>query len=226
MKKIKAYTLIEVLVVMSIMIVLMGVAFYSYASFTETTKFNQDIADLQDSVLVLQRASMLLERDPEEYWPYGIGIDFGNIETTGRYTFFKWCSEHQDFGGDSTKGEYPYYIEGDATIDGNIPNTNVSSPKDNCDDTTFNTLVSLSGYGYGELNFKDGGVEISSNSESGSNHRFILFESVSGKAFIYDSDGTRVDEDIVITFKKNYGKQKSLIIENLTGRTKVSDTEE
>ncbi len=219
----------EVLVVMSIMIILMAVAFYSYASFTETTKFNQDIADLQDDVLVLQRASMLLERSEEEYWPYGIGIDFGDIETTGRYSFFKWCSEYEDFGGPGTKGEYPFYTEDETDgFDGNIPVTIDSGST--CDYEASDKLVSLSGYGYGELNFKDGGVEISSNVESGNDHRFILFESVSGKAFIYDSSGERVDEDIdediEITFKKTYGKQKSLIIENLTGRTKVIDTEE
>jgi prepilin-type N-terminal cleavage/methylation domain-containing protein len=222
MKNLKAYTLLEVLVVMSIMVILMGLSLGAYASFTETTKFNQDIADLQNDILVIQRAAMLLDREPDEDWIYGIGIDFEDVYIgNGTYEFFKWCSEFEEFGNVRTKSQYPSYDpeHEESTGNGTIPNPTLLAEGD-CT-TESNRLTKLSGYGSGNLNLKDD-VSIP---ENGSNHiRFLLFESVTGRAFLYWSDGTRVTKeagDLTIVFSKNYGESKELIVENLTGRTKI-----
>lgn len=216
MKKLRAYTLLEVLVVMSIMIILLAVAFYSYASFTEATKFNQDVANLQHDVLILQRASMLLERDPGENWIYGLGIDLSGIRVgNGGYTFFKWCSEFADFGDPKTKGPYPA-SEDDAPDVGVLPWGDFRNRP--CDIVGEEYLTNLNKYGKGNLNLKER-VSISGDIN------YIVFESVSGRAFLYDTVGNRVlhNIDLEINFDKNYGQKKTLTIENLTGRTKITE---
>lgn len=209
----------EMLVVMTIMIILLSVGFTAYASFTETTKYNQDVADLEQDIIIIQRAAMLLERDPQEYWVYGVGIDFGGLSqvpSTGEYRFFKWCSEFEGFGHSWTKGRYPRYDDDDDTVNGQILNTSLMDAS-TCDATTENRLLPLSTYGTGDLSLQED-VSISSDI------RFLLFESVSGRAFLYDTDGNLIDDptiDLEIHFSKNFGDAKVLQIENLTGRTKV-----
>ena len=211
MKKLRGYTLMEMLVVMTIMVVLLSVGIYSYASFAKTTQFNQDVADIQNDVLILQRAAMLFEKDPDDYWLYGIGIDFGGIMSgDGSYTFFKWCSEYPDFGEARTKSEYPNFdpVEDFSETNGNIPIT-ISSGSCNGD----MKLIPLSRYGTGSLNLKE--------DVSVSDTRFLLFEAVSGKAFIYDTNGALVDGNIEITLEKGVGDIHMLVIKNLTGRTEL-----
>jgi len=222
MKKIRAYTLMEVLIVMSIMIILLGLGFSAYASFMETTKFNQDVADLESDILLMQRASMLLERDPEEYWVYGIGIDFDGIvgdveDRTGAYSFFKWCSEFIDFGDVKTKSQYPA-DNPNVEDDGSIPPYNPDDEISTCSSTEM--LLPLSGYPEITLNL---GEDVSIVAGETQVPRYLLFESVSGRAFIYDEEGDRIDGDIIIQFDKNYGQCKEMIIENLTGRTNIKE---
>jgi type II secretory pathway pseudopilin PulG len=214
MKKFKAYTLLEMLVVMTIMIILLGVGFGAYTSFTETTKFNEDVSNLQSDILIIQRASMLLERDPNENWVYGLGIDLGSVNE-GSYDFFKWCSEFTHFGSPETRAQYPAYVEGES--DGILPVPTGSYPdQSECPyGAADDSLLLLSGYSGGVMNLK-GSIEISDSV------RFILFESVSGRVFFYDGFGNRIDgSDLNITFRKNYGPDKTLEIKTLTGRTKI-----
>ncbi len=216
MRKLRAFTLLEVLVVMSIMIILLSVAFYSYTSFAEVTKFNQDVANLQHDILILQRASMLLERDPEENWVYGLGVDFSGIQSgNGEYTFFKWCSEFAEFGAAKTKSEYPAYDEEDPTATGNLPGADIRNTSCEGDEEY---LANLNRYGKGILNLKER-VDIPGSIN------YIVFESVSGRAFLYDTEFNRVDSnvDLEMVFHKNFGQQKILTVENLTGRTKITE---
>ncbi len=212
MEKIRAYTLMEMFIVMTIMVILLSVGIYSYASFAKTTQFNQDVADIQNDVLIMQRAAMLFEKDPDEYWLYGIGIDFEDLSSgDGKYSFFKWCSEYPDFGGVRTKSEYPNYdpAYSFSETNGNIP-TGIS--EGTCNGAM--KLVKLSGYGVGNLNL-DEDVSIA-------NGRFLLFEAVSGRAFIYDSSGVLVnDANIEITLDKRVGDIHVLVIKNLTGRIEL-----
>lgn len=216
----------EMLVVMVIMVILLGVGFSAYASFTETTKYNQDVANLQSDILIMQRAAMLLERDETEDWLYGLGIDFGGIlSSNGEYRYFKWCSPYSEFGHASTKSRYPYYIEDDTIFDGVMPYP-VKYNHSKCNNNT-NEMLALTGYGRGDLALEED-VEIY-NLEGGifdiGSIQYLLFESVSGRAFLYDSSGNRIpnDIDLAIVFNKNFGIQKALVVDNLTGRTKVID---
>ena len=211
MRKFKAYTLMEVMVVMIIMIILLGLSFSSYTSFTEATKFNEDVSVLQHDILIIQRASMLMQRNEDEDWIYGLVIDFGGIKNNhdGTYDFYKWCSPSPDFTAEEKNSEYP--AQG-----GPIPSIYTSISE--CTEGT-NRLVKLIGYGYGSLNLGDD-IHIDSNV------KFLVFESVSGRAFLYGEDNQRIEDpniDLEIVFDKNYGQSKILTVKNLTGRTKLND---
>lgn len=203
----------EVMVVMIIMIILLGLSYSAYVSFTETTKFNEDVSTLQHDVLVIQRASMLMERSANEDWIYGLVIDFAGIRNLdGTYNFYKWCSSSKGLTTAEKNNEYP-------SEEASIPP--FSSGKNFCSDST-EELVGLVGYGYGLLNLRED-VHIDSNV------RFIMFESVSGRAFLYDAQGDIIKDsstDLEIVFDKNYGPSKILTVKNLTGRTKLSDVVE
>ena len=210
MKKLKAYTLMEVMVVMIIMIILLGLSYSSYTSFTETTKFNEDVSTLQHDILVIQRASMLMERNDEEGWIYGLGIYLGDLGYStgtgyGAYTFFKWCSEYPSFTNAMAKEEYPGGEGGMIPTYLNVDEyqcINSGTPEQD------NKLVSLIGYGYGALNLKEDVYVVNSNIA------YIVFEAVSGRTFMYDIDGNRVDEDLEIRFDKNFGTSKILTVKN------------
>jgi prepilin-type N-terminal cleavage/methylation domain-containing protein len=227
-KRFKAYTLLEVLVVISIMLIIMGVGITSYLSFAEVTKFNQDVANIQNDISVIQRAAMLFKKDVDERWLYGLGIDFGGLYVAGNeksYTFFKWCSQFDDYGNVRTRSEYPNFDPTQALspTNGNIPLTISSNPAA-CDVGGLDSvLVPLTEYGQGKLNSND--VTVSGSGDSG-DVRFILFEAVSGRTFVYLSDGTLdTSQNIYIDFDKNVGSDKRLIIKNLTGRTVLLDIE-
>lgn len=201
---------------MIIMIILLSVGTYSYMSFAEVTKFNQDVADIENDVLIIQRAAMLFKRNPSDNWLYGIGIDFqGVINGDGTYTFFKWCSEFEDFGNIKTKSEYPNY---DPNFDLSGTNGNIPISYGEVCTGDVSTLVPLSGYNIGSFNL---GKDVSITGG-----RFLLFEAVSGKAFVYDIDGLLVEsDDIRIVFDKNIGDQQTMVIKNLTGRTELLNTQ-
>jgi hypothetical protein len=206
------------------MMILLGVGFNAYASFTETTKFNQDVADLRSDILITQRAAMLLKKEADENWVYGVGIDLQNI-SNGEYRFFKWCSEFTEFGAPKTRYVYPATTEDDPE-GGDIP-IGYSTGRDKCDyEAPSQSIIEMSGYPRGMLNLK-GSIEVKKIPEDPSfeDIRFILFESVSGRAFLYDKDGKRLPSniDLGIEFHKNYGPCKMLVVKNLTGRTKVID---
>jgi type II secretory pathway pseudopilin PulG len=224
MKKIKAYTLMEMLVVMSIMIIILAIGLSSYAAYIETTKYNQDVSNLQQDILNAQRASMLLKREEDDGWLYGVGIDFGGMMYTNRngtYKVFKWCSGYPTYGHPKTTGKYPNFNESTGGSNG-MPNPNfinygVSSCSDVDPDVLPNgALVQFSSYGLGRLNLADD-VEVTGG-------RFLLFESVTGRAFIFDDAGSLVNADLAITFDKRRGTTNILEVENLTGRTKLSST--
>lgn len=223
MKKIKAYTLMEMLIVMSIMIIVLSLGVYSYIAYIETTKYNQDVANLQSDITAMQRASMLFKKDADDGWVYGVGIDFqGVIDGVGTYKFFKWCSGFEEYGDIRTTGKYPNYNP-DSDSSWGLPTTTPDPTpyqSTSCGDFIHpadypnGAIVSLSGYGTGRFNLEEDVFVVNGA-------QYLLFESVTGRVFIFDSDGQLVHGNLGIVFDKRVGTSNMLSVYNLTGRTEV-----
>ena len=225
MKKIKAYTLMEMLVVMTILIIVLSIGLYSYVAYVETTKYNQDVANLQNDIRTMQRASMLFKKDADDGWVYGVGIDFdGVIKGEGTYQFFKWCSGFEEYGDPKTTGKYPNYDE--ILGSSGITVASVIPYEKKCGDLPQGQdgVASLSGYGSGKLNLEEDVVMGYVNPEDDNPLivRFLLFESVTGRAFFFDKDGIFLENHTAkIYFDKRIGTKNVLKIDTLTGKGTV-----
>ncbi len=123
MQKYKAFTFLELIIVMTIMLILATISVTAYRSLVDSFSINEVTLSVAQDMRAIQRSSMLLDRDEEERWLHGIGIDFSNIENDGEYRVFKWCSEFEFFDSKETKlnSELPAFEAG-------IPATLTDSP--------------------------------------------------------------------------------------------------
>lgn len=108
-KKLFGFSLIEMLIVMSIIIILGSFGAGAFLGFRETALVREDVETLKQDVQLAQHLAMNMKKGDEQFWVYGIGIDLGDISTNGNYRFFKWCSEFRDFGDTLTKSEIIAY---------------------------------------------------------------------------------------------------------------------
>ena len=88
-----AYTLVEMLVVISIFVIISAIGFSSFYGLRDAISLNEETLSLEQDIRYAQRAALFLERKVTDRWIYGIGIDFSKVESTRKYTLFKWCSE-------------------------------------------------------------------------------------------------------------------------------------
>ncbi len=186
--KYTAFTLLEMLLVMGIMMILMGMTFTSFSGLQDTIKMNEYILNMEQDIRAVQRASMLLERNTEENWLYGLGIDFSQLSQDGKYTTFKWCTPYLDYGDETTRSKVPGYKTGDLTLDGaKLPVGNIESGLCTQTDDTLKTLL---GYTT-ELTIPKSTVKFNSRA------RYVVFESVTGRAFFYDFEGNLLNYSII-----------------------------
>lgn len=243
-KKYPAFTLLELLIVISIITVLLTMSVSSFGGLRNTMRMNEYMLNLEQDIRTAQRTAMLVERDPTENWLYGIGIDFSEIGNDGDYKMFKWCSAYPDYGHITTRSNIPGFIptdypEGNGdplnSDNGNgklpIPNENTDVPVGVCDQEGGFTL--LAGYA------KPMSPPMS-NITFGSQVRYVLFESVSGRTFLYndigevlnyDGDGNLKEDDVqhlTINFKplKGTGKTRKISVMNLSGKIDIHMTNE
>jgi len=188
MKKLKnsllGFTLIEMLIVMAIFVILSAMGAGAFAGIRETTIIRQDVENLKQDIQLAKQKSMLLERGPNENWLYGIGIDFSEVDTTGEYRLFKWCSPFTDFGSPATTSELPGYSGGEITItNGYLP---VETRTTSCSGQS--SLVELAEYVDTSLS---GGINIIGipSIYPRTPAEYVVFEAVTGKAFLYDGTG-------------------------------------
>lgn len=227
----------EMLIVMTIMVIILGLGMSAYVTFTETTKYNEDVANIQSDILTMQRAAMLFKKDPAEAWVYGLGIDFEgllNPSNDGTYRFFKWCSGFRKYGSEETSGIYPNYDKINEESFG--ISLAASYTKSLCEESIpdgQDYILSLTGYGMGSFNLGEDVVINPIDCEPGPGSttctpRFLLFEAVTGRTFIFDKEGVLIPPDesgvdnMKICFDKKFGESHELEIEHLTGKTKLS----
>ena len=190
-RKYSAYTLLELLVVISIFIILGGMTFSSFDGLQNTIKMNEYMLNLEQDIRSVQRSAMLLQRSPDEKWIYGLGIDFSNMGEDGLYTVFKWCSPYNDYGDIATKSDLPAFNPSVVLGSNNGYLPTEISISNTCGPEVIEqqgALRTQSGYDRtitlpkSQISFEDGnGVPTVS--------RYVIFESVSGRAFLYDADG-------------------------------------
>lgn len=186
--KYTAFTLVEMLIVMSIMMILMGMTFTSFSGLQDTIKMNEYMLNMEQDIRAVQRASMLLERNTEENWLYGLGIDFSQLDPDGKYTTFKWCNPFPDYGDETTRSKVPGYKSGEGNLNGaKLP---VGSIESGLCTEAGDTLKTLLGYTT-ELTIPKSTIQYNSDA------RYVVFESVTGRAFFYDEGGNLLNYSIV-----------------------------
>lgn len=228
-----AYTLLELLVVMSIFMIFGTMAVASFGGLQNTVKMNEYMLNMEQNVRLIQRSAMLLERGVDERWLYGLGVDFsqtGSEDTLGVYKVFKWCSPFNSYGDIKTTSDFPNYDPGDGDIaigNGGLPSSlylNTSCTVDEFFDPEFNNeIIALTGM---DISYSPPKSTIA----FGTAVRYILFESVSGKAFFYNSsgellnyeaDGTPIEDAVnfqITLTPLSSGNPRRITVDNLSGR--------
>jgi len=246
-RKYKAFTLLEMVVVLGIIILLGTISIFSLSAFRNTSMLRESTAnftlDLQDT----QRAAMYLRRDIGERWLYGIGIDLGSFNQAGGndYTIFRWCSQFDDFdpnGSIEMNSEFPNYDpeESLSSSNGNMPNISGTITKNDtcylCEGSYCQSELRIDSKD--QLTYIDQQIQITISQINGQTPRYILFEAVSGRAFFYneygvllnyEEDGDIVEdaEPIVMTFSiSGDNKRKQIIIQPVSGKITVADITE
>ena len=222
-----AYTLLELLLVLSIFSIIGGMTFASFDGLQNTVKMNEYMLNLEQDVRTIQREAMLLERTPGEDWLYGLGIDFTETTTTGGHKVFKWCSPFPDYGDTKTKSKLPAYDPADPLgvgRNGYLPNDRIIVTSSGC---IGDRLATLPGYDT-SIDFPKS--EITIDNSIG----YVVFESISGRAFFYNMDGELVNYqadggqvenvlNFVLTIDPlGVGKTRQFIINNLSGKISSS----
>lgn len=214
--------------------------FASFDGLQNTVKMNEYMLSLEQDVMSVQRASMLLQRNSNENWPYGLGIDFTNVTVDGTYRVFKWCSPFQTYGDIKTKSALPSYDPshdvGSTLSDGTrngylpIPESQEVFASNTCEITlTESELRGVPGYSAPSLPPKS---TTTITQVTGVAPVYIIFESVSGRAFLYDKDGAVLNYDkkgvalepksFEISFKPTgVGKERKIRIASLSGKITI-----
>lgn len=234
-KKYPAYTLIEMLVVLTIFIVLAALGMSAFEGFRDTITLNEDIDKMKQTIRGAQRSAMFLDRRSNERWLYGIGVDFTEIDGDGSYRVFKWCAPFDEYGDIRSKQNVPHFNPSAAlgVNNGNIPTTYSQSSFCAREEGTSEVIKMQNTIDI-ELgaNFTPSLRDIGNNTPA-----YLLFESVSGKAFFYNrSNGSVLNYDVngdlvsnpvnlILDIRSpNTGRLKTITIFNISGKVKVEDS--
>jgi len=213
------YTLAEILVVLIIVIILGAVGAYAYSGLRDTVIVKQDVEEIKQNLQLIKQKSMLLEKKDGESWIYGFGIDFGEL-TEGKYTFFKWCSPFAEYGNPMTRNEIMAYTE-DYDIGRLLPDNlgtngylaiNYETGFSMCEDDEAigPYLLKLPGLEDGEIN---AGFNI-----TGYGAQYVVFEAVTGRAFLYDEYGAPINY-----LSATYDPTNKFYISVLRNRGEIAD---
>ena len=220
----KGYTLAEVLVVLMIVIILGGLGAYSFGGLRDSVLVKQNIEEIKQDLQLIQQKAMLLEKKESEGWIYGIGIDFSEIHE-GKYTFFKWCSPFSSYGDIRTRSEILAYDSSQDIGQNTIYGPNAALPLEEWEQSGLcnrpenpggqtSYLTPMSG-------LEDGKINMGFNMGLINSATYLIFESVTGRVFLYDSSGMPInytlggvyipDRVLGITIFRNRGNMADLI---------------
>lgn len=230
--KYPAFTLVEMLLVIGILVILGGVGAQSFGGLEGSVTLNEESLTVSQDIQNLQRSAMLMERSAGEGWIYGLGMDFSQYETTGQYKTFKWCSIYSEYGARKTRSIVPDFDEDLGAVslhNGFLPNYNQEKTKCSIDDFPLNSF--LVDWETGIPMKTDTGLNPAVLTSGGEDIRYVLFEAVSGRAFFYDADqslvnydsngnmtGSPVDFSIQLNSKVT---KKTITVKNLSGKVLI-----
>jgi len=242
-KKYNAFTLVEMLVVMTIMMVLTAMSVASFGGLHSSIVLNEGSTNIQQVLRNAQRSAMLLKRDMDERWIYGIGVDFSTIEEDGHYKTFKWCSPFQEYGNPSgilpsfyATSKFPNY-----NPDILLNEQNGVLPVALHSEVWVEDCMGMSPFFRPEGVFAEIKSEITEVVEEptlieipaitdGRKITYVVFESISGRAFLYNKSGVLLnydsDGDIVsnpddfVIFLSTHDKSRLLevSVSNISGK--------
>lgn len=169
--------------------------FSSFDGLQNTIKMNEYMLSLEQDVRSVQRSAMLLQRNADEKWLYGLGIDFSDMGEDGVYKVFKWCSPYNDYGDIATKSDLPAFNPSTAVgyNNGDIPTElSISSI---CGAEVLEQRGALRVQpGYDRtITLPKSEISFQGEGSDPSRARYVLFESVSGRAFFYDINGSIIN---------------------------------
>lgn len=194
--KYSSYSLLEMLVVMSIIIVIMGIGFGTFSGLNSAISLSESIATLRQDIKNTQRSAMFVERSSTERWLFGLGIDFSRIEIDGSYRMFKWCSQFPEYGDILTASQFPNYNPNNniSLVNGNLVLTSSYISKGCPVSSNISQIVSNGDtVRYISNNLMATNTSQDAVGDVGAKPVYVLFESVSGKAFLYDINGVLVN---------------------------------
>jgi len=136
-KKLQGFTLMEMLIVLSIVIILSAVGISGFNSINETFTANENAELVKQDIESARLKAMNMGKDNEQTWVYGFGIDFREADSTngknGNYKMYKWCSPVENFGDtlnlegvsyDLTRAKLPNLYSG-VGVGENVANVNL-----------------------------------------------------------------------------------------------------
>lgn len=191
----KAYTLVEMLVVLAIFIIIASIGFSSFYGLKDAISMNEKVLSISQDLRFAQRSALFLERGSNEKWVYGIGLDFSTLNSDGKYKMFKWCSQFNEYGDTRTKGIVPNYDKAFQIggSNGALPYTDYA---ENCNKGAATTELTMLPDN-GERNVSGFTIDLPTTNNAvgdvGAWPAYIVFESVSGRAIFYDTTGTVIN---------------------------------
>jgi len=211
---IKGFTLVEVLLVMGIFILLTVIGFNGFLSIRESFIARENVELIIQDIESTKLKAMNMEGGKDATWIYGFGIDLSQVHQlnlTGDYEFFKWCSPVPDYGSsqriDSTD-YYPtenvlpslynpanlnsevndnFYKCGTTSTDWYLDGTNPGCYMTQCEPDRVG-LVKTSEIS-SLLDREEDQIEVLNIPVNTRFPAFLLFESLTGRAIVYDNEG-------------------------------------
>ena len=229
----KAFTLIEMMLVMAISIILFSLVTASYRGVQSTMLRNETELALIQDIHSVQRMSLLLSRPSNEKWPYGIGLDLSQIPESGHvnnveYFIFRWCSPVIDPDNPLIHGKFPNFHSNPSSskLPAGLYNNDACKKTTTCNNDSC-ALEKILGTDNVVRIFKKG-VQVNRN-----NVAYILFESITGRVFFYDSAGNLLNYDGSGDFINNInaeiwvtsvdGKSKKITIHPISGKIDITN---
>lgn len=221
----QGYTLAEVLVVLMIVIILGGIGAYSFSGLRDSVLVKQNIEEIKQDLQLVQQKAMLVEKRDGEGWIYGIGIDFTDV-SNGRYTFFKWCSPFTAYGDIRTRSEILAYDPGQSIGNPTSYGPNAQLPLNEewessglCNRNAGFPDSTISSYLTIMPGIEEGKIHTGFKIKLVGDASYIVFETVTGRVFLYDSDG------MPVSYSPNgvYIPNKLFALEILRNRGMIAD---